>query len=63
MVKEEVTKPFILSKVDKLESFNIRECIAFMRHLQSLEAAALKSAENKVYIQKLEKRFKQLMVP
>ena len=63
MVKEEISKPFILSKVDKLESFNIRECIAFMRHLQSLEVAALKSAENTIYIQKLEKMFKQLMVP
>lgn len=63
MVEEEVTKPFILSKVDKLDNFNIRECIAFMRYLQSLESAALRSAENKINIQKLEKRFKQLMVP
>jgi hypothetical protein len=63
MVKEFETQPYILTKVDNLERFNIRECVAFMRYLQTLEVAALQSAENKINIEKLEKRFVQLMKP
>ncbi|MGV3588709.1 MAG: hypothetical protein ACO1OF_17020 [Adhaeribacter sp.] len=63
MLQKEETQPYILSKVDHLERFNIRECIAFMRYLQTLEVAALQTAENKAKIEKLEKRFVQLMKP
>ncbi len=63
MLQEKEPQPYILSKVDNLEQFNIRECIAFMRYLQTLEVAALQSAENKINIDKLEKRFVQLMKP
>lgn len=63
MLKQPELQPYILTKVEHLERFNIRECIAFMRYLQTLEVAALQSAENKQHIEKLEKRFVQLMKP
>ena len=63
MLQEKEIQPYILSKVDDLERFNIRECIAFMRYLQTLEVAALQTAENKIKIDKLEKRFVELMKP
>ncbi|MDB5263735.1 MAG: hypothetical protein JWQ14_3018 [Adhaeribacter sp.] len=63
MLTEKETQPYILSQVDNLERFNIRECVAFMRYLQTLEVTALQLAENKTKIEKLEKRFVQLMKP